>query len=328
MKKIAFILVLITVVSTILTVNIFAAKIPLRVVVNGSKINFPDAQPFIDENGRTQVPVRFVSEALGADVGWDGKTKTVTIEQGKNKISLVVGKSEYTVNGKTMEMDTTVLLLEDRTFVPVRFVSEGLGANVEWNASIRTVYITTGGTVPTPTPEEGEVRYYDGIAFNPATDVDEFGRMTIEKSQEFLLKMADQLSFVKENGKYYIVGEYPEIPEEFEWAVGIGIILKSGGVRNFSTGTARKDYLIPREGSFKKDTTGLIDINDIEGFNIVIAVQNKEIKRDLGRLSISYIIHGTFYDGTTKRAVFIPESGAISRISYTDTFNFEKMFRW
>jgi len=91
MKKIAFILVLITVVSTILTVNIFAAKIPLRVVVNGSRINFPDAQPFIDENGRTQVPVRFVSEALGADVGWDGKTKTVTIEQGKNKISLVVG---------------------------------------------------------------------------------------------------------------------------------------------------------------------------------------------------------------------------------------------
>ncbi|HQD29946.1 stalk domain-containing protein, partial [Acetivibrio saccincola] len=65
MKKIAFILVLITVVSTILTVNIFAAKIPLRVVVNGNRINFPDAQPFIDENGRTQVPVRFVSEALG-----------------------------------------------------------------------------------------------------------------------------------------------------------------------------------------------------------------------------------------------------------------------
>jgi hypothetical protein len=227
-----------------------------------------------------------------------------------------------------MEMDTTVLLLEDRTFVPVRFVSEGLGANVEWNASIRTVYITTGGTVPTPTPEEGEVRYYDGIAFNPATDVDEFGRMTIEKSQEFLLKMADQLSFVKENGKYYIIGEYPEIPEEFEWAVGIGIILKSGGVRNFSTGTARKDYLIPREGSFKKDTTGLIDINDVNSYSIGISIQNKKIKRDLGMLEIFYVLDETSSNGDNKRVVFIPESGLVPQTVYTDTFNFEKMFQW
>ena len=239
MKKVTLTLVLIMVITTILSTNIFAVEIPLRVVVNGERISFPDAQPFIDENGRTQVPVRFVSEALGADVGWDGSTRTVTVEQGRNKISLVVGKSEYTVNSKKMEMDTSVIIVEDRTFVPIRFVSEALGADVDWNASIRTVYITTGGTVATPSPEEGNVKYYDGIAFNDVTDVDEFGRMTIEKSQEFLLKMANQLSFVKENGKYYIVGEYPEIPEEFEWALGIGINLKSGGRRTFSTGTTR-----------------------------------------------------------------------------------------
>jgi len=328
MKKITVLTLVLMILTATLSAGVFAVQIPLRVVVNGSRISFPDAQPFIDENGRTQVPVRFVSEALGADVGWDGKTKTVTIEQGKNKITLVVGKSEYTVNGKKMKMDTSVLLLEDRTFVPVRFVSEGLGANVEWNASIRTVYITTGGAVPTPTPEEGEVRYYDGIVFNPATDVDEFGRMTIEKSQEFLLKMADQLSFVKENGKYYIVGEYPEIPEEFEWAVGIGIILKSGGVRNFSTGTARKDYLIPREGSFKKDTTGLIDINDVNSYSIGISIQNKKIKRDLGMLEIFYVLDETSSNGDNKRVVFIPESGLVPQTVYTDTFNFEKMFQW
>ena len=328
MKKVTLTLVLIMVITTILSTNIFAVEIPLRVVVNGERISFPDAQPFIDENGRTQVPVRFVSEALGADVGWDGSTRTVTVEQGRNKISLVVGKSEYTVNSKKMEMDTSVIIVEDRTFVPIRFVSEALGADVDWNASIRTVYITTGGTVATPSPEEGNVKYYDGIAFNDVTDVDEYGRMTIEKSQEFLLKMANQLSFVKENGKYYIVGEYPEIPEEFEWSLGIGINLKSGGARTFSPSTRVPGFDIPREGSFKKDTTGLIDINDIEGFNITIAVRNKEINRHLGILEIGYLMEGTFNDGTTKRANFIPELSKFLRISYSDIFNFKKMFQW
>ena len=328
MKKVTLTLVLIMVITTILSTNIFAVEIPLRVVVNGERISFPDAQPFIDENGRTQVPVRFVSEALGADVGWDGSTRTVTVEQGRNKISLVVGKSEYTVNSKKMEMDTSVIIVEDRTFVPIRFVSEALGADVDWNASIRTVYITTGGTVATPSPEEGNVKYYDGIAFNDVTDVDEWGRMTVEKSQEFLLKMANQLSFVKENGRYYIVGEYPEIPEEFEWSLGIGINLISGGTRTFSPSTRVPGFDIPREGSFKKDVTGLIDINDIDSYSIGIAVRNKEINRHLGRLSILYIIDGTLSDGTKEMANFVPESSLDSRISYTDTFDFKKMFQW
>jgi len=328
MKKVTLTLVLIMVITTILSTNIFAVEIPLRVVVNGERISFPDAQPFIDENGRTQVPVRFVSEALGADVGWDGSTRTVTVEQGRNKISLVVGKSEYTVNSKKMEMDTSVIIVEDRTFVPIRFVSEALGADVDWNASIRTVYITTGGTVATPSPEEGNVKYYDGIAFNDVTDVDEYGRMTIEKSQEFLLKMANQLSFVKENGRYYIVGEYPEIPEEFEWSLGIGINLKSGARRSFAPGTRVPGFDIPREGSFKKDTTGLIDTNNVRSFNIGISLYNVETNSELGLLNIVYAFDGTLSDGTNERANFVPESSLDSRISYTDTFNFEKMFQW
>ena len=328
MKKVTLTLVLIMVITTILSTNIFAVEIPLRVVVNGERISFPDAQPFIDENGRTQVPVRFVSEALGADVGWDGSTRTVTVEQGRNKISLVVGKSEYTVNSKKMEMDTSVIIVEDRTFVPIRFVSEALGADVDWNASIRTVYITTGGTVATPSPEEGNVKYYDGIAFNDVTDVDEWGRMTVEKSQEFLLKMANQLSFVKENGKYYIVGEYPEIPEEFEWSLGIGINLISGGARTFSPSTRVPGFDIPREGSFKKDTTGLIDMDNIDSFNIVIGIYRKGTTYSLGILDILYVVYETASDDTTRRVNFVPESSRNSYIDYTDTFNFEKMFQW
>ena len=103
------------------------------------------------------------------------------------------------------------MLLGGRTFVPARYVAEALGATVDWDASIRTVYIITKGK-PTPTPpaQGGTVKYYGGVAFNDVTDVDAYGRITVEKSKEFLLNFTKYLSFVKENGKYYIVCDYPE----------------------------------------------------------------------------------------------------------------------
>jgi len=201
MKRIARILTLALIVTFLLTLPISAVELPIRVVVNGTKINFPDAEPFIDENSRTQVPIRFVGEALGANVSWDGNTKKVTITLNGKKVVLQIGNKNYEVNGQQKQMDTVALLKESRTFVPVRFVSEALGATVKWNANIRTVYIDMNGDVaPSPEPTGGTVKYYDGIAFNDVTDVDQYGRIKVDKLKEFLLKLADQLRFVKENG--------------------------------------------------------------------------------------------------------------------------------
>jgi len=153
MKRIARILTLALIVTFLLTLPISAVELPIRVVVNGTKINFPDAEPFIDENSRTQVPIRFVGEALGADVSWDGNTKKVTITLNGKKVVLQIGNKNYEVNGQQKQMDTVALLKESRTFVPVRFVSEALGATVKWNANIRTVYIDMNGDVaPSPEP--------------------------------------------------------------------------------------------------------------------------------------------------------------------------------
>jgi len=58
---------------------------------------------------------------------------------------LQIGNKNYEVNGQQKQMDTVALLKESRTFVPVRFVSEALGATVKWNANIRTVYIDMNG---------------------------------------------------------------------------------------------------------------------------------------------------------------------------------------
>ncbi|CAH1207648.1 hypothetical protein PAECIP111892_02954 [Paenibacillus auburnensis] len=121
-----------------------AASLPLRVVVDGQKVSFPDAQPFIDDQQRVQLPVRFVTEALGAKVLWDASAKKATIVMNGMTMVIYIGKSSYIIDGKTRQMDTAALFKQSRTFVPLRFLHEGLGLNVNWDDSVKTVYITTG----------------------------------------------------------------------------------------------------------------------------------------------------------------------------------------
>ncbi|MDQ0091955.1 hypothetical protein J2T12_005399 [Paenibacillus anaericanus] len=147
-KKTGIILMVFILIMTMLpTLSSAAAKLSLRVEFNGERIIFPDAQPYVDKNNRVQVPVRFVSEALGAKVGWTSKTKTVSIQLEDTSVNLVIDKKTYTVNGTSKQMDTAALRKSNRTFVPLRFVSEALGANVKWDSQNFTVSITTGDDV-------------------------------------------------------------------------------------------------------------------------------------------------------------------------------------
>ncbi|KNY27497.1 stalk domain-containing protein [Pseudobacteroides cellulosolvens] len=128
----------------------------IKVTVNGKTVEFPDAQPFIDESGRTQVPARFVSQALGCTVEWAAATTTVTIKKGKDTIKLKVGESKALLNNVQKTFDTKARIKNSRTFVPLRFVSETLGAKVTWDSIAKTVIITTG-TATTSIPADKEV---------------------------------------------------------------------------------------------------------------------------------------------------------------------------
>jgi len=78
---------------TILLANMsYAINIPLRVVVDGEELNFPDVQPFIDANGRTQTPSRFIGEAIGATVTWDGNAQKAVFKMGGTTLELLIGK--------------------------------------------------------------------------------------------------------------------------------------------------------------------------------------------------------------------------------------------
>lgn len=114
----------------------------IGVTVDGVVIFF-DSEPYIDENNRTMVPVRFISEALGAVVGWDEATRTVTIAKDGLEIVLTIGSPVAKVGGVERWMDSVPVIKNDRTMVPVRFVSSFLGANVEWDQDNLIVEITT-----------------------------------------------------------------------------------------------------------------------------------------------------------------------------------------
>lgn len=104
----------------------------VKVWVENNDIQF-DVRPFIDDNNRTLIPVRFVSEALGAIVEWNQDNQEVIIKDNNIIINLSIGSNSIFINGKEERMDTKAILKEDRTFVPLRFVSEALNCNVTWD---------------------------------------------------------------------------------------------------------------------------------------------------------------------------------------------------
>lgn len=90
----------------------------------------------VSENGRTLVPVRFISESLGANVGWDPKTSTVTVSYKGKKITLVVGQKTININGKKVAIEAAAQDINNRTFVPFRAIAEALGKKVFYDRGL------------------------------------------------------------------------------------------------------------------------------------------------------------------------------------------------
>ncbi|HET9341939.1 MAG TPA: stalk domain-containing protein [Candidatus Eremiobacteraceae bacterium] len=121
----------------------------ITIVVNGQQVGFD--QPPIERSGRVFVPLRGVFERLGASVVYDNGVINAT-GNGSN-ISLRIGSNVAIVNGSQEMLDVAPFLVGARTLVPLRFVSQALGANVDWNNNTSTVTIAmAGGPQPTSAP--------------------------------------------------------------------------------------------------------------------------------------------------------------------------------
>lgn len=142
MKKLLFSLSAL-VLSLTSVVSAFAAT--PTVYVDGEKL-VTDVEPFIEED-RTMVPMRAIFEAVGASVTWDQDTQTVISikndEATQNVVVLQIGNTSAFVNSESVALDVPAKVINDRTFVPLRFVMESLDANVDWNPDTFTVTVTT-----------------------------------------------------------------------------------------------------------------------------------------------------------------------------------------
>lgn len=112
----------------------------ISLIVNGKKLVL-DQKPII-QKGRILVPLRGILEKLGATVQWNDATKTVTTKKGSTTIQLKVNKNSAVINNKTISLDVPVKIVKGRAMVPLRFIAEGLGAKVSWNATKKTVTIS------------------------------------------------------------------------------------------------------------------------------------------------------------------------------------------
>jgi len=173
---IVYIITIVMIVINVLPVSYAACQTPdsgetINVVVNGENVAFPDQQP-ITVNGRAFVPVRFIAEALYADVEWNPDDEVVLITRGDTRIYMQIGNvrlvislgdndlttygsanGEYTdvIYGEPgngygydavfMDMDVEPFLMNDRSLCPVRYITEALGGTVDWDDATGTVII-------------------------------------------------------------------------------------------------------------------------------------------------------------------------------------------
>lgn len=130
--------------TMIFSANVMAAN-EITVNVNGVKVQM-DQQPII-ENGRTLVPLRAVAEALGCEVVWDSETKTASFTQGDIMAIVTVGENYIIVGdgvyNENVPVDSPAVIVNSRTMIPLRALSEGFGYDVEWDGSTSTVNINS-----------------------------------------------------------------------------------------------------------------------------------------------------------------------------------------
>jgi len=144
MKRILRVSIVIALIIVACTAAAFAASSGVKVILDGQELPFNEDMgiPYIDENGRTMVPVRLPLETFGCEVQWVGATRSVVITKDNTIVELQIGVPEIKVNGNRVPIDTKPVIINGRrTYLPIRAVFEAYGAVVTWDKKEKNVKI-------------------------------------------------------------------------------------------------------------------------------------------------------------------------------------------
>ncbi|MDW7673692.1 MAG: N-acetylmuramoyl-L-alanine amidase [Bacillota bacterium] len=250
----------------------------VQIQVNSKLISF-DVQPYIDGNNRTMVPLRFVAEELGGEVTWNEGASEVGIVQNGKVIKLKINSQVAYVDNKTVALDTVPIIKDSRTMVPLRFISEGLGAKVEWDSQQYIVGISFEVSATTPisgfaaviTPPNGTSNV--NIRSGPSTNfeiLDRFPPGTI-------LAVVG----VGNDGKWHQVS----LPnQKLGWVSSDLIVLRNTTDPSRGDHSSRDDYAPGSSDTSEPNTVLGVNINQINDLQVLTIEGQSDIKFSTLRL--------------------------------------------
>lgn len=142
-------------------------------IVNGRTVTFTEETglPYISTSGRTMIPLRSGLNALGCQVEWDQQSQTVITQKGDCRVSIPVGAQKIYVNQQPLSIDTSAVLQNGRTYLPLRAIAESYGYALDWDEKTKTVIATeltpaqiNGGTTGIFSRKQLPFNGYDGIS--------------------------------------------------------------------------------------------------------------------------------------------------------------------
>ncbi|QIB70047.1 copper amine oxidase N-terminal domain-containing protein [Aminipila butyrica] len=260
-----------------LVVSSFSCVYATNINVNGEGVQFTKetGAPYVDANDRTQVPLRITMEKAGATVSWDKDTKTATVEKYGKVVRVPVGAKYILVDGKQVETDTTAVIIEGRTYLPIRPVLEAAGFSVQWDQTTQTVY---AANFTDYINNQEKVLTEQGQNIKTVNDLIEYykGSWQLKKDKEVATALAerDVLSrYSQPTGVFYY----------FEWYDGDYNSLKEKGIEaDYSA------FSMKREGDSYEDRTYIFSGTIIlkgKGSTVTIDVPEYTLlKKDLGTI--------------------------------------------
>jgi inhibitor of cysteine peptidase len=146
-KTLVFLLVLILMTGMMSSFGMASSGETVTILLDGEKVGFPDAQP-IHTGGRVLVPVRGFFERIGVAVDWNSGDRIVIVKDDEREIMMEVGNKAVLNNGAVNYLDCSVIVRDNRAYIPLRYVSESFGYDVQWEGETKSVRITkkSGGT--------------------------------------------------------------------------------------------------------------------------------------------------------------------------------------